>query len=358
MTSSGAAALENALLDHVEFYVSDIAATTAWLVDGYGLEVYAQPAPASGAPVWSVGVGRNQIRFVLTEPVVADHSATAYIDRHGDGVANIALRVPDAEAAFDEAVRRGARPVSPPTRYGDMVLATIMGFGDVAHTMVQRPPGQDERELPGLRLVPPAAPSGTDTGLELVDHLAVCVEPGQIDDTVEFYRSVLDFDLIFAERIAIGSQAITTKVTQSRSGTVTLTLVEPDQAGASGHVDEFLKNHGCAGVQHIAFTTRHIADAVADIGERGIEFLSTPASYYDMLAERLRLSRYSVEQLHELNILVDEDHDGQLFQIFAKSTHPRNTFFFELIERAGARSFGSGNIKALYEAVELQRGRG
>ncbi|WP_433241257.1 4-hydroxyphenylpyruvate dioxygenase [Streptosporangium sp. CA-135522] len=357
MASSGTRIFDGMLVDHVEFYVNDIAAKADWFVNSFGFTVYAATdASDRTAEVHSVGLGKNQIRLVLTEPQVADHPSAVYVDRHGDGVANLGLRVADAAAAFDEAVRRGARPLSPPVRHGDVVTAAVMGFGDVAHTFVQRAVGTDERTLPGLRPVPVADP-GPDNGLGEVDHFAVCVESGQIDSTVEFYRRVLDFELIFTEHIVIGSQAMTTKVVQSESGAVTLTLIEPDVSQVPGHIDEFLEHHGGAGVQHMAFTTGNIVEAVDAIGARGVEFLSTPDAYYSLLPQRVELGRYSVDALQRLNILVDEDHDGQLYQIFAKSVHSRNTFFLELIERLGARSFGSGNMAALYQAVELQRSR-
>jgi 4-hydroxymandelate synthase len=372
MSTSDTQIFDGLLVDHIEFYVTDLAAKAGWFVEGLDLAVYASSYPVGGAPVGvagpagvagagavearSVGLGRNRVRLVLTEALVDDHPAAAYVERHGDGVADIALRVADAAAAFDTAVRRGARPVAGPVGCGEVVTATIMGIGDVAHTFVQRAPGVDERLLPGLR--PPAgAVSGVATGLSEVDHFAICVAAGDLDPTVEFYQAVLDFPLIFSERIAVGSQAMTTKVVQSRSGAVTLTLIEPDVSQAAGHIDEFLKDHGGAGVQHIAFAADNIVRAVEEIGARGVEFLHTPAAYYRLLAERLELARYSVNELQRRQILVDSDHDGQLFQIFTKSVHPRNTIFFEVIERLGARGFGSGNIAALYRAVELQRNR-
>lgn len=357
MASSGTRIFEDMSLDHVEFYVNGLAAQTDWFVDSFGFSVYAATDASEKEPeVRSVGLGGNRIRLVLTEPLVGDHPGAAYVEKHGDGVADIALRVTDATAAFDEAVRRGARPVSPPAGHGGVVTATIMGFGDVAHTFVQRVGDTDERALPGLRPVEGTA-SGAGGDLVEVDHFAVCVESGQIDATVDFYRQVLDFELIFTEHIVVGSQAMTIKVVQSGSGAVTLTLIEPDVSQVAGHIDEFLKHHGGAGVQHMAFTAGDIVGAVDSIGSRGVEFLSTPDAYYSLLPERVELGRYSVDELQRLNILVDEDHDGQLYQIFARSVHPRNTFFLELIERMGARSFGSGNISALYQAVELQQSR-
>jgi 4-hydroxymandelate synthase len=193
-----------------------------------------------------------------------------------------------------------------------------------------------------------------DIGLGTVDHFAVCVEPGQLKPAIEFYETVLDFDMMFTERIVVGAQAMDSMVMQSKSGAVTLTVIEPDLTRESGQIDQFLKDHGGAGVQHIVLTAANIVTAIDLMNRNGVEFLSTPKTYYDMVTDRLALSRYSVEQLRDLSILVDEDQDGQLLQIFAKPVHPRGTPFYEVIERLGARTFGSGNIKALYAAAQRQ----
>jgi 4-hydroxymandelate synthase len=172
---------------------------------------------------------------------------------------------------------------------------------------------------------------------------------------VKFYERVLGFRRTFSERIVVGAQAMDSEVVQSRSGRVTLTLIAPDVSREPGQIDEFLKNHGGAGVQHIAFAATDIVQAISTLRANHVEFLRTPDSYYLMLPKRLDLAAHSVDELRSLNVLADADHDGQLFQIFAKSVHPRRTFFFEVIERLGASTFGSGNIKALYQAVELER---
>ncbi|MFH9862941.1 4-hydroxyphenylpyruvate dioxygenase [Streptomyces sp. NPDC017202] len=357
-TRAAAAALSDVGLDHVRFHVSDLAGTTDWLARGYGLSVYARSdgeGEASGAR--SVALGRRDVRLLLSRPVAGTHPGAEYVDKHGDGVADIALSVPDAVAAFAEAVRRGARPVSAPTAHGDLVTATIAGVGDISHTFVQRVAGGDERALPGLC---PVEDDGTavDCGLREIDHFAIAVEPGDMDATVEFYRTVLDFELIFTERIEVDDQVMITKVVESRSGAVTFTLVTPDPARATGHLHEFLKSHNGPGVQHIAFATNDIVRSVDSLVSRGVDFLPTPSAYYRALPDRLTPLRHSVAELERLNILIDEDHDGQLFQIFTRSVHPRGTLFLEVIERMGARSFGSGNIRALYQAVEHEQGRG
>ena len=326
--------------DYVAFYVADIEKNITWLVDGYGFTVRDDSVSPDGQ-TRTVRLAQGEIDLRLTE-AIGDHPVRAYADRHGDGVADIGIRVADAAAAFDEAVNRGARPVSGPVTEDGVTTATIIGFGDVTHTFVQRDSEKAEASAPGV-------------GLLKVDHFAVCVEPGTIDDIIEHYQRVLDFDLTLAERIVTGDQAMFIKVVQSKSRAVTLTLVEADTALGSGQIDAFLKDHDGPGVQHMAFSTGDILHSVGMLADRGVELLTTPAAYYEALADRLRPKRHSVEELRNLNILLDEDHDGQLYQIFAKSVHPRNTIFLEIIERAGSLTFGASNIKNLYDAVEVRR---
>ncbi|SER89913.1 4-hydroxymandelate synthase [Lentzea xinjiangensis] len=346
-------ALSGLGLDHVEFYVTDAEARAAELAESYGFRVVAR---GRADDHHSIAIGQGEILVLLTEATSDDHPAAAYVQTHGDGVANIALSTSDAKAAYEEAVARGATAVLAPTERADTVHATIRAFGDVVHTFVQRPAGA--RSLPaGLTPVEEDAPGG-GTGLGRLDHFAVCLEAGQLQPTVEFYVSVLGFSQTFEERIVVGRQAMDSKVVQSPSGEVVLTLLEPDRDHEAGQIDDFVKENGGSGVQHIAFTTSDIVRSVGALRERGVEFLKTPAAYYRLLPERVELAAHAVGELRDLNILVDEDHAGQLFQIFARSTHPRRTFFFEVIERLGAQTFGSGNIKALYEAVELERTRG
>lgn len=355
MTTAHEVPFDGMTVDHIELYVSDIRAKTAWLVDQYGLTVMADNEyDAAHSDARSVALGGSRISVVLTEALAEEHPAAEYVARHGDGVGNIALRVPDATAAFDEAVRRGARPVAPPVARDGVVTASITAFGDVSHTFVERRAGVPEGTLPGLRPVPRREPA-QDMGLTEVDHFAVCLEAGTLEGTVDHYRRVLGFDVVFAEDIVVGAQAMISKVVQSRSGAVTLTLIEPDLSREPGQIDDFLKKHDGPGIQHIAWKTDDIVRSVRGMRSSGVDFLSAPDTYYTLLAERLTVRWYSIDDLRNNDILIDEDHDGQLFQIFTRSVHPRRTLFMEVIERAGARTFGSGNIKALYEAVELQR---
>lgn len=338
-------------LDHVTLSVANAADTAAALSDAYGFTSTTRPDAVldPSADTRSVLLRSDRIRLVLNQPTTDDHAGQAYLQAHGDGVSDIALGVDDVAAAYAEALRRGARPIAEPVRAADGgVTAAIAGFGDVVHTLVQRQP-----EGTG-------AATGTGTGIDLreIDHFAVCLEVGTLDATVAFYRSVLDFEVIFEERIVVGAQAMNSKVVRNRGGGVTLTLIEPDPSRHAGQIDDFLKNHGGPGVQHIALSTPDVVATVSELVARGVEMLPTPNSYYDLLPQRLDLTEHSVDELRELNILVDQDHGGQLFQIFTRSTHPRRTLFFEIIERHGATTFGSGNITALYRAVELDEARG
>ncbi|AUS80804.1 4-hydroxyphenylpyruvate dioxygenase [Actinoalloteichus sp. AHMU CJ021] len=347
MATEREGAFEDMSLDHVVFHVGDAHQAAAELVDRYGLAVLDASEDTSARSV--VVGGGGDISLVFTEAVTEDHPAAAYVRAHGDGVADIALGVRDVRAAYDEAVRRGARPVSAPSEDGGRVVATIMGFGDVTHTFVPR--GSAPAAAGG------ADPAPAKTGVYALDHFAVCVEPGQLAATVRFYEDVLDFRMTFEEQIVVGAQSMNSQVVQSTSNAVTLTIIEPDTSRNPGQIDDFLKRHGGSGVQHIAFVTDHITDSIRQLRDRGVEFLTTPAAYYEALTDRIALTRYPVAELGELHILVDEDQGGKLYQIFTRSTHPRGTFFMEVIERAGARTFGSGNIKALYAAVEAELSR-
>ncbi|MGC0415902.1 4-hydroxyphenylpyruvate dioxygenase [Embleya sp. AB8] len=336
-------------LDHLRLHVADTRPAADWLTT-LGLTAYA----TGNAGTRRLAMGRNRIRLVLDQPTRADQPAAEYVRTHGDGVADIALHVTDAARAFHEAVRRGATPLAPPYRRGDLVTATIAGLADVTHTFVERRPGSDPRALPGLTPTPAPPADPTPTGLIAIDHLAVCVPAGQLDRCAEHYQRILDFETTFTEHIAIGAQAVRTRAVQSRSGTVTLTLIEPDRTGEPGQIDRFLRDHGGVGVQHIAFAADDIVETVGSLARDGVRFLSTPPAYYHALPTRLAPVRHSIDRLRELDILADTDHGGQLFQIFAKSVHPRDTLFVEVIERQGARTFGGGNITALYESVRAE----
>ncbi|WP_205314870.1 4-hydroxyphenylpyruvate dioxygenase [Nonomuraea lactucae] len=353
---SGDGVLNAARLNHVEFYVADAGAAAGDMAARYGFETAGASDPGEDGPERSVAIRQGTITLVFTSASTPAHPVSEYVDEHGDGVAAIGLRVDDARAAFQEAVSRGARPVAEPAPLGGGVAASVQAFGDVVLRFVQLPEGADGGAVPWLA---PAAPAGAGgTGLEVLDHFAVCLPSGDLDPHVDFFETVMGFETIFAEHTVVGDQVMDSKVVQNAAGDVTLVLLEPGhKGGAPGQVDEFVKANSGPGVQHIAFSTEDIVGTVGTLKDREVEFLDPPASYYELVDARLNVTRHTLAELQRLNILADEDHDGELFQSFTRPATPRRTYFFEVIERAGATTFGSGNIKALYEAVELEQSR-
>jgi 4-hydroxymandelate synthase len=341
--------------DHVELYVEDAASAAQRLCASFGFVVAGRGGPDTGLTgCESVLLRQRGIALLVTSATGPGHRAADYVRRHGDGVAVIGLAVDDAQAAFAEAVERGAAPVAPPERIGPpgarVTFASVEGFGDVEHRFASR-------EAPAAPFAPGVieeVPRAADGLLHEIDHFAVCVPVGGLAATVRRYQEIFGFDQIFEERIVVGTQAMDSKVVQSRSGAVTFTVLEPDITQAPGQIDAFIRAHGGAGVQHIAFRTEDIAAAVRHGTAHDTRFLTTPAAYYDALPDRLGALGVPIETLRELDILADRDPFGALLQIFTESRHPRGTLFYELIERRGAQTFGSNNIKALYEAVERQ----
>ncbi|MFB8202712.1 4-hydroxyphenylpyruvate dioxygenase [Kitasatospora purpeofusca] len=325
---------------HVEYHSADADATAAALCADYGFTAVPpepeQLAAAESAHARTVLVRQGSIKFLLRSAADPAHPVARYAARHGEGVAALALSCPDPQAALDRAERHGARVL-------DRAGGLVAGFGDTALRFVPEAPAAAGPDGAGPQL------------LDALDHAAICLPAGQLADAVRFCEAALGMHRIFGEYIEVGEQAMDSSVVQSASGEVTFTLIEPDTSRRAGQIDTFLADHDGAGVQHLAFRTGDIATAVRGTRERGVAFLTTPGTYYDALAERLGATAIPVETLRELDVLVDQDHGGQLFQIFARSTHPRRTYFVELIERQGAGTFGTANIKALYEAVERQR---
>jgi 4-hydroxymandelate synthase len=355
-------------IDHIEFYVADLRQRADELCAAFGFRVCGHGGPETGLPGQrSLLLRQGRAWIVLTTALTSDHPAARYVRRHGDGVATVAFSTDDVRTALAEAVAAGASPLAglafADGEGGQVAVASVAGFGDVAHTLIERtglvttdsPAGEF---APGLILDTPPAAEPADDLVEAIDHIAVCLPAGHLARTVRFYTEAFGLGETFDERIEVGGQAMLSKVVQDSAREVTFTLIEPDLSRDPGQIDEFLVSHGGAGVQHVALRTASITAAVRLLTSRGVEFLSTPAGYYDLLEGRLGALAIPAQQLRELNILADRDRWGQMYQIFARSTHERRTFFFELIERRGALTFGTGNIRALYEALERRRGMG
>ncbi|MET9617190.1 4-hydroxyphenylpyruvate dioxygenase [Kitasatospora indigofera] len=345
-------------VDHVEFYVGDARQAAFVLSSGFGFRLLGQGGPETGlAGQRSLLLGQGDCRVLLTSGLAADHPASQYVARHGDGVAVLAFGSRDAAAAFTTAVAGGASALEAPRTHTQedtsVVTATVSGFGDVLHRLVERH-GPEREFLPGLIEMLDVAPPSSPDLLRSIDHAAVCVPDGQLAGTTDFYRKAFGFDVIFEEYIEVGGQGMFSQVVQSPGGGVTLTLIQPDPSRTPGQIDNFLAWHGGPGVQHLALSSRDIVSTVDTMAEHGVGFASTPDSYYDSLDGRLGPVDLPVDRLRGRGILVDRDHWGQMYQIFATSMHVRRTFFWELIERHGARTFGTSNIPALYEAKERE----
>jgi 4-hydroxymandelate synthase len=339
-------------VDHLEFFAEDAEEAAARLCTGFGFTVQGRGELSDHV---SLLLRQHDITLLVTSPLTATHRAYDYLARHGEGIAVVGLAVDDAAAAFAEAVERGAAPLAPPRTLdpegAPVTFAAVDGFGEVEHRFTSRR-NQSGPFAPGVITERRQPAAGL---LREVDHLAVCLPAGELDGAIRRYREVFDLEQTFEEEIIVGSQAMHSKVVQSASRGLTFTILEPDTSRDPGQIDAFVEANEGAGVQHVAFRTEDIVAGVRACAAGGVPFLSTPGEYYAALPGRLGQVGVPVEQLRELSILADRDFAGVMLQIFTASTHPRRTLFWELIERRGARTFGSNNIKALYEAVEREQ---
>ncbi|HET7018600.1 MAG TPA: 4-hydroxyphenylpyruvate dioxygenase [Streptosporangiaceae bacterium] len=357
--------------DHVEYYVEDLEKAAEGLCGSYGFRLAGRSVASTGPR--SVLLRHGHVKMLVTAPGTADDAVAAYLSRHGDGIAMIAFATDDVRQTFDAVVAAGGKGLAAPnfakSGHERVGTALVGGFSDVTHKLVERT-SPDGEFAPGfIEMEPDSRGEAADTVpargddppeppaelLSELDHVAVCLPAGELDRTVCFYRDVFGLAQIYDERIEVGTQAMASKVVQDQDGLVTFTLIEPDTTREPGQIDDFLRAHDGAGVQHLAFRTPDIATAVRTIAGRGVEFLVAPAGYYQALEGRLGKLAIPLGVLRELNVLADRDRWGQMFQIFARSTHERRTLFFELIERQGALTFGTRNIRALYEALEDTR---
>jgi 4-hydroxymandelate synthase len=346
-------------VDHIELYVGDAIAAAQSLRTAYGFRVYGHGGPDTGLPGQrTILLGQGDIRILLTSGLHKDHPASQFVARHGDGVAVTAFRTDSAATAYTDAVAAGGSGIRQPRTWENeeacVVTAEVAGFGDVIYRLVERHGADAQFQPRAIEMEPGAAAGGDDDLLGSIDHAAVCMPAGELDSIVGFHERVFGLEVTFQEYIEIGDQGVMSKVVQSPSGGVTFTILEPDLSRQAGQIDDFLAWHDGAGVQHVAFLTKDIVRAVRTFTGRGVEFAVTPSSYYDMLAARLGGTDIAVETVRPLGILVDRDQWGQMYQIFAKSAHIRRTFFLELIDRHGARTFGTSNIPALYAAKERE----
>lgn len=356
-------ALEFIDIDYIEFYVSNARQAAHFYRSTLGLIPIAYAGLETGLrDRTSYVLQRRNVRFVLTAPLTPDHPIGAHIARHGDGVKDIALRVPDAAAAYAAAVRNGAVGVLEPTvgedAYGRVVKATIAAYGDTVHSLIERD-GYEGPFMPGFQAIAPSLPV-PDTGIVAVDHIVGNVEAGAMERWVAFYRDVLGFEQLvhFDDRdISTEYSALMSKVMQNGAGRIKFPINEPAKGRRKSQIAEFLEYYGGPGVQHIALATNDICATVDALRAAGIPFVPIPESYYDDLERRVGPIDESRQALQERGILVDRDEEGYLLQIFSQPVQDRPTLFIEIIQRKGSRGFGKGNFKALFEALEREQAR-
>jgi 4-hydroxyphenylpyruvate dioxygenase len=351
-------------IDAIVFHVGNARQAAHWYSTGFGMRCTAYAGPETGLrDRASYVLESGSARFVVEGAVRADSPVAASVARHGDGVVDVALRVPDAERAYQLAVERGARGISEPRTLNDergkVVVAAIGTYGDTIHSLVERS-AYSGPYLPGYVDRNPFVAPPPRRWFQAIDHVVGNVELGRMDEWVEFYHRVLGFTNMkefVGDDIATEYSALMSKVVADGSRRVKFPLNEPAVGKRKSQIDEYLEFYGGPGVQHVALSTGDIVDSVAGMGVSGVEFLSTPDSYYDELGGWVGETRVPIEVLRDLSILADRDEDGYLLQIFTKPVQDRPTVFFELIERHGSMGFGKGNFKALFEAIEREQAK-
>lgn len=351
-------------IDYVEFYVSNARQAAHFYRAAFGFRPVAYAGLETGVrdhASWLLSGGT--VNLVLTSPLnpTSRPDISEHIAKHGDGVKDIALRVSDARAAHDEAVRRGAKSVMPPTVFedecGTLVKATIATYGDTVHSFVERE--HYRAFMPGFKPIenPPPTP---DTGLVAIDHIVGNVEQGKMNEWVKFYADVLGFTQLvhFDDKdISTEYSALMSKVMQNGSGRIKFPINEPAEGKRKSQIEEYLIHYGGPGVQHIALATKDIMKSVDALRSAGINFLRVPETYYEELPSRVGQINEDIRELAKRGILVDRDDEGYLLQIFSQPMQDRPTLFFEIIQRRGSRGFGKGNFKALFEALEREQAR-
>ena len=351
-------------MDAVVFAVGNAKQAAHWYSTAFGMRVVAYRGPETGDRDHAAYVLESgSARFVLVGPVHAGAPLAAHVARHGDGVTDLALEVPDARAAYAYAVAHGATGLEEPHEVtdadGTVVLAAIATYGETRHTLVERS-AYSGVYLPGFVRRGPMVEPPEHRRFQAIDHCVGNVELGRMDEWVDFYHRVMGFTNMaefVGDDIATDYSALMSKVVADGSRKVKFPLNEPAVARKRSQIDEYLEFYGGPGVQHVALSTNDILSAVDTMRAAGVEFLDTPDSYYDDPELRTRIGqvRVPVEELKARRILVDRDEDGYLLQIFTKPVQDRPTVFFELIERHGSLGFGKGNFKALFEAIEREQ---
>lgn len=347
--------------DYVELYVGNAKQAAHFYKTSFGFQSYAYSGPETGdKEKVSYVLIQNKVRLVLTTPLHPEGTIAEHVNKHGDGVKAIALMVNDATDAFEQTVKRGAKPYMEPTTRedadGKIVMSGIHIYGDTVHLFIER---KDYKGtfMPGFKAWE-SHYNPSDVGLQYIDHCVGNVGWNQMNTWVSFYEDVMGFKNILTfddKQISTEYSALMSKVMSNGNGFVKFPINEPAEGKKKSQVEEYLDFYKDAGVQHIAIATQDIITTVTALSERGVEFLKVPNTYYDQLLDRIGPIDEDLEPLRKLGILVDRDDEGYLLQIFTKPVEDRPTLFFEIIQRKGAKSFGAGNFKALFEALEREQ---
>jgi 4-hydroxyphenylpyruvate dioxygenase len=347
--------------DHLELWVGNAKQAAFFYERAFGFTRAAYAGPETGVrDRASYLLEQGDIRLVLTTGLSSESEICRFSAKHGDGVKDIALTVPDAAAAFEHTTARGARPVREPEwredDFGRVQLAAIATYGETIHTLV----GRSEYEgpfLPGYTSIQ-ANGRADGVGLKMLDHVVGNVELGKMDEWVEFYERTMGFANIIHfgdEQIHTDYSALMSKVMADGEGKIKFPINEPAEGKRKSQIEEYLDFFEGPGVQHVAMQSEDIVRTVETLQERGVPFLNTPDAYYEEVGDRVGEIAEDYSDLRRLRILADRDEDGYLLQIFTKTAQDRPTLFFEVIERHGARGFGEGNFKALFESIEREQ---
>ncbi|MFC6224664.1 4-hydroxyphenylpyruvate dioxygenase [Hymenobacter artigasi] len=348
--------------DYVEFYVGNAKQSAYFYQAAFGFELVAYAGPETGLrDRASYVLQQGKIRLVLTTSLLPDSEITRHVAQHGDGVKVMALWVDDARQSWEETTKRGAKSAFEPytieDEHGSVTLSGIYTYGESIHTFVERT-NYSGPFMPGYVAKSSLVPQGAPVGLLHVDHCVGNVGWGEMNQWVKFYEDVMGFKLLLTfddEDISTEYSALMSKVVSNGNGYVKFPINEPAEGKKKSQIEEYLDYYHSPGVQHIAIATSDIRATVTELRRRGVEFLSVPGAYYEDLLERIGAIDEDLDSLKALNLLVDRDEEGYLLQIFTKPVEDRPTVFYEIIQRKGAKSFGKGNFKALFESIEREQ---
>lgn len=347
--------------DYIEFYVGNAKQAAHYYKTAFGFQSLAYAGPETGTKDRASYVLRqNKLTFVLTTPLRPDGPIAEHVHNHGDGVKVLALKVGDAARAWEETTKRGGKsylePITMTDGDGQLIMSGIHTYGDTVHVFIERD-NYNGVFMPGFRKWE-STYRPAETGLLYVDHCVGNVGWNQMNPWVKFYEEVMGFRniLTFDDKdISTEYSALMSKVMSNGNGFVKFPINEPAEGKKKSQVEEYLDFYNGEGVQHVAIATKDIVSTVTELQKRGLEFLKIPSSYYETVLDRVGHIDEDLRPLRELGILVDRDDEGYLLQIFSKPVEDRPTLFFEIIQRKGAKSFGKGNFKALFEALEREQ---